>query len=232
MLYRIYVVPGGHSWSCHEIIQTEKLIFYSSATVQLRTTRWDMRRDLVNHDEKLELREFCVLVNVPSTIRHVQVPIWSVIPLIQAHPNLIRQAVDLNSHMRLYSPLSSYPHPTSFTVSSTTLPSPLNRNCSHPSLSLHAMILSWHRVQHTPSTAYTKYNYTKYCIHWVQQTTNTVLSQDCLFSFHSHDYLSIPECRFSFRRASLHDRLPLSSSPWQLETIVTLPHCHVCESTN
>ena len=38
-------------------------------------------------------------------------------------------------------------------VSSSTLPSPKNMKLSHPSLLLHAMIMSWHHVQHTPSTA-------------------------------------------------------------------------------
>jgi len=56
-----------------------------------------------------------------------------------------------------------------------------------------------HRVQHTPSPAYTK----------VQHTPST---QDCLSSLHSHDYEVTPECSFSFRRASLHDRPPSASS--------------------
>jgi len=43
-------------------------------------------------------------------------------------------------------------------ISSSTPPSPKNTKLSHPSLSLHAMIKSEHQVQHTPSTAYTKYS--------------------------------------------------------------------------
>jgi len=35
----------------------------------------------------------------------------------------------------------------------STPPSPKNTKLSHPSLSLHAMIMSYHQVQHTPSTA-------------------------------------------------------------------------------
>jgi len=60
-----------------------------------------------------------------------------------------------------------------------------------------------HRVQHTPSTAYTEYS-----IHRVQHTRST---QDCSSSLHSHDYELTPECSFSFRCASLHDR-PLSAN--------------------
>ena len=59
-----------------------------------------------------------------------------------------------------------------------------NTKWGHPSLSLHAMIMSGHWLQHTPSTAYTKYSihqaqytpstsYTNYSIHWVQHTPST-----------------------------------------------------------
>ena len=43
--------------------------------------------------------------------------------------------------------------PRSLTFLCPTLPSPKNPRLSHPSLSLHAIIMSKHRVQHTPSTA-------------------------------------------------------------------------------
>jgi hypothetical protein len=49
-----------------------------------------MRRDGANHHEKLGLREFRVGVNLPSTIRHIRVPIRCVIPLIRGVPNPIR----------------------------------------------------------------------------------------------------------------------------------------------
>jgi len=65
-----------------------------------------------------------------------------------------------------------------------------------------------HDHELTPSTAYIEYN-----IHRVQHTPSTASTQDCLSSFHSHDYELTPECSFSFRRASLHDRLPSASSP-------------------
>jgi hypothetical protein len=43
-------------------------------------------------------------------------------------------------------------------------------------------------------------------------TLSTASTQDCLSSLHSHDYELTPEHRFSFRRASLHDRPPSASS--------------------
>jgi len=71
--------------------------------------------------------------------------------------------------------------------------------------------MSWHRVQHTPSTASTR---------------------DCLSSLHSHDYEPTPECSFSFRRISLHDRPPSASYPWELKDNATLSHSHSCKLTN
>jgi hypothetical protein len=65
-----------------------------------------------------------------------------------------------------------------------------------------------HDHELTPSTAYIEYN-----IHRVQHTPSTASTQNCLFSFHSHDYELTPECSFSFRRACLHDRPPSASSP-------------------
>jgi len=86
---------------------------------------------------------------------------------------------------------------------------------------------SIHRVQHTPSTAYTEYT-----IQRVQHTLSTASTQDCLSSLHSHESELTPECRVSFRLASLHDRLSSASSLWELRSKVTLSHSHGCELTN
>jgi len=63
----------------------------------------------------------------------------------------------------------------SLSFSSSILPSPKNTKLSHCSLSLHAMIKTEHRVQHTPSTAYTEYS-----IHRVQQTMSTAYTAYCV----------------------------------------------------
>ena len=158
-----------------------------------------------------DLREFCVQVNVPSPIWQVQVPIRHVITPIRGLPNPLRQVVPLFSHIHLYPPHCSHLHPLGLSFSSITLSSLQNTKLSDSSLSLHAMIMSWHRVQHTPSTAST---------------------QHCLSSLHSHDYKLTAEYSFSFRRASIHDQHPSASSPWERNGIVTLSHSHGCESTN
>jgi len=176
--------------------------------VELSTRKWEIGG---NHHEKLGLREFCVRVNWPCPIRQVRVPIQLELTPISGHRNPIRQVVPLISLFRSYPPYHSHLHPPSLSFSSTTQPSLQNTKLSHPSLSLHDMIMSWHRVQHTPSTAST---------------------QDCLSSLHSHDYELTPECSFSFRRTSLHDRPPLASSAWEPQGKVTLSHSHGCELTH
>jgi hypothetical protein len=73
---------------------------------------------------------------------------------------------------------------------------------------------------------------TEYSIHRVHHTPSTASAEDCLSSVHSHDYVLTAECIISFRRASLHDRPPSASSPWELKGKVTLSHSHICKSTN
>jgi len=116
-----------------------------------------------------------------------------------------------------------------------------------PSTSIHQVLAyteySIDRVQHTPSTAYTEYSihrvqhtpstaYTEYSIHWVQHTPSTASTRDCLSSRHSHAWELTPVCSFSFRRASLHDRPPSASSPWEQKGKVSLSHSNGCELTN
>jgi len=197
-----------NSWLRHGEIERDDLTSCSEVMVELSTRKWEIEG---NHHEKLGLREFRVRVDWPSPIRQVRVPIRRELSPIRGLPNPIRQVVPLIPHIRSYPPSHSHLHPPSLSFSSTTQPSSQNTKLSHPSLSLHDMIMSWHRVQHTPSAA---------------------SSQDCLSSLHSHDYQLTPECSFSFRRTSLHDRPPLSSSPWELKGKVTLSHSHRCELTN
>jgi len=84
-----------------------------------------------------------------------------------------------------------------------------------------------HDHELTLSTAYAEYS-----IHRVQHSPSTAYTQDCVSSLHSHDYELTPECSFSFRRTSLHDRPPSASSQWQLKGKVTLSHYHGWELTD
>jgi hypothetical protein len=79
------------------------------------------------------------------SIGHVSTLIWG-------FSNPFWQVILLSSHICTYPPPRSHFHPTSFSFLSTTLPSLQNTKLSHPSLSGHVRIISWHQVQHTPST--------------------------------------------------------------------------------
>ena len=145
-----------------------------------------MRRDGANHYEKLGLREFHVQVNLPSPIQQVSVPIWHVIIPIRGIPNPIRQVVPLISHICSYPPHRFHLHPLFLSFLSTTLLSLQNTKLSHLSQSLHAMIMSWHRAQHTPSTTYTDYS-----IHRGQHTPSTTYTD---YSIHQGQHPPMIVC--------------------------------------
>jgi len=140
--------------------------------VELSTRKREIRGDVGNHQEKLGIGEFRVRVNWPSPIWQVRVLIRRGITPIRGLPNPIRQVVPLTSHSRSYPQYHSHLHPPSLSFSLRTQPSSQNTKLSHPSLFLHDMIMSWHRVQHTPSTAYTEYS-----IHRVQHTPSTAYTE-------------------------------------------------------
>jgi len=73
---------------------------------------------------------------------------------------------------------------------------------------------------------------TEYSIRRVQHPLSTASSQDWLSSLHYHDQKLTAECSCSFRRASLHNRPPSVSSPWALNSKVTLSRSHGHELTN
>jgi len=103
-----------------------------------------------------DLREFRVRVHSTSLIWQVRVQIRRVITPIRGHSNPMRQVVPRISHIRLYPPHRSHQHPSSVSFFSTTLLSSQNTELIHPDLSRDVSIMSCHRVQHTPSTAYTE----------------------------------------------------------------------------
>ena len=158
-----------------------------------------------------DLRNFRVQVNLTSPIRQVWVPNRCVIPPIHGLPNPMRHDVPLISHIRSYPPHHSQLHPPSLSFLSPTLTSSQNTKLSPPSRWLHVMIMSWHRVQHTLTTAST---------------------HDCLSSLHCHQYELTHECSFSFRRTSLHNRLSSARSPGELKGKVTLSHSRGSKLTN
>jgi len=109
-----------------------------------------------------DLTEIRLLVNLPSLI-------WRVITPIRGLLNQIRQVLPVFSLYPLVSSTSFSSWSPSLFFLSTTLPSSLNTKLSHPSQSLYAMIMRWHRVESTQSTAYTEYY-----IHWEQHLPKSV----------------------------------------------------------
>jgi len=139
-----------------------------------------MRGDGGNHHEKLGHREFRVRGNLPSLIWQVQVPIRRVIRTIQGLPNPIKQVIPRVSHILLYPPHCSHIHLPSLPFSSTTctiiaeyklMPSLSISPCHDLELTPSTCI---HRVQHTLSTAYTKYSIPKnVCLPFILMSTTS-----------------------------------------------------------
>ena len=158
--------------------------------VELRTRNREMRGDGTNNHQKLEHNRI-------SCASQFLIP-----DLVGTSSNLLCNNTETRSSKPIQAsctPAFSYPlvssitfstSPPSRSLSSTIQPSSQNTTLGHLLLSLLAMMMSGHRVQHTPSTAST---------------------QDCLSSLHSHYYELTPQRSFSFRCASLHHR-PLSAS--------------------
>jgi len=155
MLYIVYAVLGVNSESWQGEIDRDVLSSCSYVMVKLRTRMIEMWRYGGNHRAKLGLKRILCPSQLTIPIQQVRVPIRHLITSIQGFPNPIRQVVPVISHIRAYPPHRSHLHPSSLCFSSTTLLSSQNTMRSHPSLSLNVMIMSWHQVQHTPSTAYT-----------------------------------------------------------------------------
>jgi len=139
--------------------------------VELSTRKREIRGDGGNHHEKLGLKRISCAseFTIPDKAGTSPDPAGNYTDTRSSQPIQAGRTPDF-----LYPLVSSTLFSTSSTYlsfSSTTLPSSQNTNLSHPSLSVHAMIMSWHQVQHTPSTAYTEY-----CIHRVLHHPNI----DCL----------------------------------------------------
>jgi len=165
-----------------------------------------------------DLTQFRVWVNLPSPIREVQVPIWHISTPIGGLLYSIRQVQPLISQIRSYPPYHYHVH---LYLSLSCLLLQHHGRAESWVIPLYlSMPWSWvdtkysvHRVQHTPSTAYTEYS-----------------SHVRLFVLSLSSGLQVdPESSFSSRRASWHDRLPSTSSRWEPKGKVALSHSHGCK---
>ena len=172
--------------------------------VELRMRKRETRGDGGNHREELGRKRISCgsQFTFPDTAGTSPDQPCIYIDMRTSQPNQECQTTDFSYPLVSSTSFSSlFP---SLSFSSTTLPSLQNTKLSHLSLSLHVMIMSWHRVQHTPSTsihraqAYTEYKhtpstaYTEYSIHRVQHTPSTVYTEyPRLFVFPSVSWLRV-----------------------------------------
>jgi len=169
----------------------------------LRTRKREMRGDGGNHREKLGLKRISCAsqFTIPDTAGMSPDPACDYTDTRFSQPNQASRTPDFSFPLVSFTSFSSSSPISLFLVHNSTV---IAEHKVKSSLS----ISPCHDHELTPSTAYTEYS-----IHRVQHTPSTASTQDCLSSLHSHGYELTPDCSFSFRRASLHDRTPSASSP-------------------
>jgi len=86
----------------------------------------------------------------------------------------------------------------SLSFSSSTLQSPETTKLMYSSISLHTMILSWHQVQHSPSTTCTEY-----CIHQSLQPQNTAYTVPSIRWELNYPNIAISSCQPVFHLSFL-----------------------------
>jgi len=162
-----------------------------------------------NYYEKLELRRFSsvsqfTIPDMPGTSPN---PAWNNTDTKASQTNYTGGTPD-GSYLLISCTSFSSSSP-SFSFSSTTLPSLQNIKLSHPSLSRYVMIMSWHWVQHTPST----------CIRWIQHPPRTV----CLpFIFMITSWpLNIPSA------SNVHPYTIHRHQPALHGSSMVMSHCHI-----
>jgi len=193
-----------------------------------------MRGDEGNHHEKLGLKRISCAsqLTIPDTAGTTPDPAGKNTDARSSKPNQASRTPDFSYPLvsSIFIPIFIPPLSFSTIIAEHKVMSSLSMSPCHDhelTLSTAYTEYSIHRVQHTPSTAYTEYS-----IHRVQHTLSTAYIQDSLSFLHSYDHQLTPECGFSFRCASLQDRSPPASSPWELKGKVTSSHSHSRELTH
>jgi len=187
--------------------------------VKLRTRRRDMTKDGTNHHNMRGLKQVRGQVQWPFALWQVQVPMRSVITPIHRLPTLMRHIVRVIPHIWSCRPHCCHIHPTTLSFSSTTLPSLKNTMLCYPTLSLQAMIMSWHWVQHILTTAYTKSRNTEYSIHkWI-----CVIPSFPRFGVYPSMLIQFPACVPT--RLTVISQLAMR--PQTKSYLVTFPHLRI-----
>ena len=188
MLDLVYAVFGVNSWSWHGEIEKDDLTLYSAMMVELWTIKWEIVNEWritqrIRVDPRYEVYDMLHWVGKTMDQCYYR-PDWNSYPLYVGWLSDLPRKFYLVpvSHNGFRDFLSSH------SFSSITPPSPKNMNLSNCSLSLQAMIKSYHWVHHTATPAYTEYSihrvqhipstaYTEYSKHWVQYTMSIACTQ-------------------------------------------------------
>jgi hypothetical protein len=109
-----------------------------------------------------------------------------------------------HSHLHCHLPSRSF--------SSTTQPSLQNTKLTQSFLSLHAIIMSSHWVQHTRSTAYTEYN-----IHQAQHTPSTTYTMNSIHRLQNSPKIVCRPSIVMLRSWQLNVSLPFGVPPYTID---------------
>jgi len=184
MLYSVYAILSVYSWLWHGEIERDNSNMCSAMMVEL----WTRKRDGGWRWEQFGGYEWIWEIKGTTWLIAFRRPRIDVITdwirtrtcyirngkLTRIRNSLKSQCLMMISHLL-----------SSLSVSSSTLLSPQNMKLSHPSPSRHAMIISEHWVQHTPSTANTEY-----CKHRVLKAPSTATSKNRLSTAPSRSGIS------------------------------------------
>jgi len=139
MLYTVYAVLGVNSWSCHGEIERDDLTLCSAMMVEMWTWKGEMGDEDENDMENTSEYE-------KSGVRLAWLGWEDVIwVLVRAGSGLVpavSRMVNCLAHEILQVPVGHDDFPRSLNFVCSTPPSPKNMKWSHPSLSLHAIIMS------------------------------------------------------------------------------------------
>jgi len=189
--------------------------------VELRMRKKVMRKDATKNHEKQELKRISCEseLTVPDTADRISNPVCNQIDTCLSTPTQGSCTPDLSYPLVSYILVPSSSSSVSFM--STSLSPSQNTKSRHPSASHHVIIISWHEVQRTPSTAYTDYSI---CL--VQYPLNIICHPFIIIIMSSPGNLtsahSMPPDTIDPHHPALHE-CSLGKSPCHIQTVASKP---------
>jgi len=177
-----------------------------------RTRNRETRRDVWYHHEWLRQTAMssatqCTIPDMAGWMLHPAGMYYDRVPFKSNHGSCMHHF----AYLRLSSIL--------FTSSSGISPSHpqlyyhrQNPTLTNSSQSLHVMMMSWHRVQHTPSTLFTEYS-----IPWVQNTPSTAYTEYSIHSIQHPSIILCLLCNLTITWWALHVAAASSVPPYKID---------------